>query len=93
MAGRSLLLYEEKKRVSVAIESALDESLAMPGRLSFSPERLPRARPVADLPSCKRLRERCCIHPRHHQDLTGVVLLGDHGHEALCIESHCVGRS
>lgn len=40
MAGWSLLLNEQEKRVTVAVEPAFDEALAMPRRLAFPPQRL-----------------------------------------------------
>jgi hypothetical protein len=93
MAGWSLLLHQQKKRVAVAIEPAFDEALAMARRLAFSPKRLTRARPVANLPCRKRLRERRSVHPSHHEHLTRVVLLGDGWHEALIIELYGVDES
>src|SRR4029079_17793717 len=75
----------QEHRVRVAIETDLEDTLHVPGRLALFPERSPRAGPVDRLARLGRLRKRFAVHPREHEHFAALRILGDGGHEPVGI--------
>jgi hypothetical protein len=86
VAGHTLLIDQQQHGVAVAIQAQLVQMLDLPGCLPLAPKSVARARPVASAALGQRRAHRVAVHPSHHQDLAGVVLLNNRRHEAVGLE-------
>ena len=75
------------------LSSFVMEALNLPRGLALAPQRLARARPIAGSPFGERHPDRLAVHPRHHQDFAGVVLLGDCRHQPVGAEPDLAQRA
>ena len=87
VARHAGLIDAQKNSVAVAVEQKILQHLLLAGSLPLAPQLPAAARPIANPPGGERFRHRIGVHPRHHQHLPGVVLLGDGGHQAVRIEA------
>jgi hypothetical protein len=86
VTGDPGLLDEQQHGVAVAIEPQLLERLDLPRTFALAPQRLARARPIAGTALFEADAQRVAVHPRDHQHLAGVVLLGDRRHQPFGVE-------
>jgi hypothetical protein len=87
-----VLIDQQQNRVAVAIKAKLAQPLHLAGGFALSPQSFARPRPVTDAPFGQGRSHRLVVHPRHHQNFAGVVLLRDGWHESVAVESDRADR-
>lgn len=83
MTSRADLFDLNQQRVAVAIERDVFHRLRVAAYLAFHPEFLARPTPEMRLARLDGFLQRSAIHPRHHQDAPGGLLLHDGGNQAV----------
>ena len=86
VACRAGLFDLDEQHVAVAIERDVLDGLRVAAFFAFHPEFPARAAPEMGLAGGDGGFERGAVHPGHHEDATGAVLLDDGGDEAIGIE-------
>jgi len=86
VASRADLLDLDQQRIAVAIKSDVFHGLGMSAGLAFHPELLARTAPEMSLAGLQGFLQRGLVHPSHHQDAPGVLLLDDRRNQAVGIE-------
>jgi hypothetical protein len=92
VARPALLLYLEEQRVAVTVEPGLLNHLGMSAGLALHPLLLARPAPVHHPATLQGLAEGGLGHVRHHEDLVGLGVLDDGGHQAVAIEGYGVEK-
>jgi hypothetical protein len=90
VTSRTFLLDLNEQCVAVAIKRDVFNRLRIPTLLTFHPVFLARATPEMRLAGLDCVVERCAIHPRHHHDATGLLLLDDRGDQSVRIKLQLV---
>src|SRR6478752_7926733 len=75
--GPAELLHLEQDRVRVAVDEDVPHLLDVAALLALAPELAAAAAEVDGAPRAHRLLERLAVHPREHEYLAGVRVLGD----------------
>ena len=86
MARRADLFHLNEQRVAIAVKSNVFDLLHMTAGFALHPEFLARAAPEMRFACGDGLFQRGAVHPRHHQDATGALLLDDGGNQAVRIK-------
>src|SRR4051812_34195741 len=83
VTGGADLVDLDQERVAVAIEGDVLDLLRVAARLALHPELLPRPAPEMGLAAREGLLQGRAIHPGHHEDATGLLLLDNGGNESV----------
>src|SRR5690606_31359275 len=83
VAGRSLLIDREQDRVTVAVDGDAVHPLRVARGVTLAPVLLAGPGPVHGPPAGEGAAQRLGVHPGEHEHLARVVLLHDHGREAV----------
>src|SRR5581483_2178249 len=83
VTGRPDLLDLDQKRVAVAIEGNVLDSLRVAAGFAFHPELLTGTAPEMSFAGLQGFFQRAAVHPGHHQDAAGFVFLDDGRNQPL----------
>ena len=79
----SFLFYFEKKRVAIAVVIRLANELTITAGIAFTPQLLATTTEIHHATFSKSHVERLCIHPGHHQNVTGFYTLRDSWYQTV----------
>src|SRR3989344_5882339 len=77
------LLDHQDDHVGVAVQAHLMQGLHMTGLFALAPQLAARARPVDGAVLGSRQFQCFAVHPGHHEDAPGLVVLGNRRHQAV----------
>jgi hypothetical protein len=80
------LLHLNQKTVAVAVKGDVLDGLRVAAFFAFHPKFLPRAAPEMRLAGGDGAFEGSAVHPCHHHDAAGFLLLNDCGNQSLRVE-------
>ncbi len=86
MAGCACLADRQQDGILITIDLYVQNLLSVAGRSSFAPKLPSRSGPVDRLSCFDRERQRFCVHPCHHQDLSGLGILRNGWDETGLVE-------
>ena len=87
VAGAAAVLVDlEQQHVAVAVVVRLAHELAVAAGVALAPHLLAAAAPVDHAPFGERALQGLGVHPRHHQHVAGVGVLGDGRHQPVGVE-------
>src|SRR6202042_688172 len=81
----ALLLDDEEQGVTVTVVEGGPHPLTVAGGVSLAPALLPAAGPEDGPPRLEGLSHGVGVHPAHHEDRPGGVVLHDGGHQAVSV--------
>ena len=86
VAGGPCLFHDKKETVPVTVGVRRHELLDVSRCRALAPQFGARPRPVRHVTGFQRRDDGCLVHPGHHQDRTGLVILRDGGDEPVFVE-------
>ena len=84
----AFLVHLEQKSVAVAVVIRFAHELPVTTGVALAPQLAAAAAVVDHAPFSKSHAQRFCVHPRHHQNVTGINTLCNGRHESVCVVNH-----